>query len=164
VNASTRGTPYVAVIGPNSARASDLDRAEQVGALLAARGAIVVCGGRGGIMEAVCKGAAQSGGQTIGLLPGNERAEGNSYLTIALPTGLGELRNGLIVRAADAVIAIGGSWGTLNEIALAVHTGKRVIELGGWRIQPNEQSAAGIAPAQPIPAESPVQAVDLALA
>jgi uncharacterized protein (TIGR00725 family) len=154
-------TPYIAVIGPSSASARELDQAERVGALLAARGAIVVCGGHDGVMEAVCKGAAEHGGQTIGLLPGTERAEGNAYLTIALPTGLGELRNGLIVRVCDAVIAVGGSWGTLSEIALAIKTGKPVFALGGWRLGHGEDSVTA---AGPVAAGTPEQAVTLALA
>jgi uncharacterized protein (TIGR00725 family) len=83
-------------------------------------------------MAAVCAGAAEAGGTTVGLLPGDERAAGNPDLTVALPTGLGELRNGLVVRAADAVIAIGGSWGTLSEVALARRTGVPVVSLGSW--------------------------------
>ena len=156
---------YIAVIGPSAASADELVHAERVGVLLAERGAIVVCGGHGGVMEAVCKGAAQHGGQTIGLLPGTERASGNPYLGIALPTGLGELRNGLIVRAADAVIAVGGSWGTLSEIALAVRTGKPVVALGDWRmgrIAPEPDRSADLP--GPIPADSPEHAVALALA
>jgi uncharacterized protein (TIGR00725 family) len=114
-------------------------------------------------MEAVSEGAKQHGGCTVGLLPGNDRAEGNAYLTIALPTGLGELRNGLIVRAADVVIAVGGSWGTLSEIALAVRTGKPVIALNSWQLQPSAESTLSSEFAGPIPAESAEQAVALAL-
>jgi uncharacterized protein (TIGR00725 family) len=156
------GTPYVAVIGPSLASADEIDLAREVGALLATRGAIVVCGGHGGVMEAVCKGATQHGGQTVGVLPGNDRTEGNAYLTIALPTGLGELRNGLVVRAADAVIAVGGSWGTMSEIALAVRGGKPVIALKGWQLQPGAASAVSAELDGPIPAESAEQAVALA--
>jgi uncharacterized protein (TIGR00725 family) len=165
MSASGRDAVYVAVIGPSAASADELVSAERIGALLAERGAIVVCGGHGGVMEAVCKGAALGGGQTIGLLPGTERAAGNPYLGIVLPTGLGELRNGLIVRAADTVIAVGGSWGTLSEIALAVRTGKPVIALGGWRVEriaPGPERAPDLP--GPIPADSPEHAVALALA
>lgn len=159
------GAVYIAVIGPSAASADELVRAERVGVLLAERGAIVVCGGHGGVMEAVCKGAAQNGGQTIGLLPGTERRSGNPYLSITLPTGLGELRNGLIVRAADAVISVGGSWGTLSEIALAVRTGKPVVALGDWRmgrIAPDPDRPPDLP--GPVPADSPEHAVALALA
>jgi uncharacterized protein (TIGR00725 family) len=164
-------TPYVAVIGPSEADADELDAAEQVGARLAQRGAIVVCGGHGGVMEAVCKGTSRHGGVSIGLLPGTDRGAGNPYLGIALPTGLGELRNGLVVRAADAVIAVGGSWGTLSEIALAVRTGKPVVTLGGWRLQRGdhgdhaaERTYRGGTPSGPVPADTPEEAVTLALA
>jgi uncharacterized protein (TIGR00725 family) len=110
--------------------------AEEVGAELARSGAFLVCGGLGGVMEAASRGAAEHGGQTIGLLPGRHRADGNSYLSVTLPTGLGELRNALVVAVSDAVIAVGGSWGTLSEIALAMRTGKPTVVLGppSWRI------------------------------
>ena len=101
-----------------------------------------MCGGLGGVMAAACEGAAEKGGLTVGLLPGTDRAKGNAYLTIALPTGIGELRNGLLVRACDAVIAIGGSWGTLSEIALAKKTGKPVITISGWTIDGHLDSTA----------------------
>ena len=120
--------------GPTDADARCLAAAEQVGRLLAEAGAIVVCGGLGGVMEAACRGAATAGGLTIGLLPGGDRADANGFVTIALATGLGEMRNALLVRCADAVIAIGGSAGTLSEIALAVRTGKAVIWLHGWPV------------------------------
>jgi len=165
MNASGRDAVYVAVVGPSAASADELVSAERVGALLAERDAIIVCGGHGGVMEAVCKGAARNGGQTIGLLPGTERAVGNAYLGIALPTGLGELRNGLIVRVADAVIAVGGSWGTLSEIALAMRTGKPVVALGGWRMEritPDPDRAPDLP--GPISADSPDHAVALTLA
>ena len=107
---------------------------------------ILVCGGLGGVMAAACAGAAEGGGLSVGFLPGSDRTEGNEYLTVALPTGVGELRNGLVVRASDAVIAIGGSWGTLSEIALARRTGTPVVTIGGWTIEgqpgPTARSAA----------------------
>ena len=120
---------YVAVVGASRATPEQEAVAEEVGRLLAALGAVVVCGGRGGVMEAVSRGAAEAGGLVVGLLPGFDRAEGNEWLTVALPTGMGELRNGLVVRAADAVIAIGGEYGTLSEVALALKGGRRVIGL-----------------------------------
>jgi hypothetical protein len=85
-------------------------------------------------MEAACRGAAERGGTTIGILPGSDRRAANKWVTVAIPSGLGELRNGLIVRAADAVIAVGGAHGTLSEIALALKTGVPVIGLGTWEI------------------------------
>jgi uncharacterized protein (TIGR00725 family) len=106
-----------------------------VGRLVAERGAVVVCGGLGGTMEAACRGAKQAGGTTVGILPGLDRSQANPFVDVALPTGLGEARNALVVRAADAVIAIGGGYGTLSEIALALKSGKRVIGLGTWEIE-----------------------------
>lgn len=108
--------------------------AEAVGAELARRGAVVVCGGLGGVMEAACRGARGEGGVTLGILPGFERAAANPWVSVAVATGLGELRNGLVVRSADAVIAIAGGYGTLSEIALALKAGVRVVGLRSWEI------------------------------
>ncbi|HEV2769713.1 MAG TPA: TIGR00725 family protein [Solirubrobacteraceae bacterium] len=125
---------YVAVVGAGEATEEELAVAEEVGARLAATGAVLVTGGLGGVMEAASRGAAQAGGSAVGLLPGLDRSQANPWATIALPTGLGELRNGLVVRAADAVIAIGGAYGTLSEIALALKAGKPVVGVGSWAI------------------------------
>ncbi len=112
-------TSYAAVVGPGDEDAPELlALAEQVGRGLAEHGLIVVTGGLHGVMAAACRGASSAGGMTVGLLPGDDRAAGNQWLSVALPTGLGELRNGLVVRAADVVVAVGGSWGTLSEVAL----------------------------------------------
>ena len=124
----------MAVCGPGEASAAELEAAESVGRGLASAGALVVCGGHGGVMEAACRGAAGAGGVTIGILPGLDRAEANRYVSVAIATGLGELRNGLIVRAADVLIAVGGAYGTLSEVALALKTGVPVIGLGSWPI------------------------------
>jgi uncharacterized protein (TIGR00725 family) len=105
-----------------------------VGRLLARRGAVVVCGGLGGVMEAACRGASREGGTTVGVLPGLDRGAANPFVSVAVPTGLGEARNALVVRAADALIAVGGAYGTLSEIALALKAGKPVIGLGTWEI------------------------------
>jgi len=107
--------------------------AREVGELLGARGAVLVCGGLGGVMEAASEGARRTGGIAVGLLPGSDRRAGNAYLSVAIATGLGELRNGLVVRAADAVIGIGGSWGTLSELAFAARTGTPIVLLHSWR-------------------------------
>lgn len=124
---------HIGVIGPgDDATEAHVQAARQVGRLLASDGHMIVTGGLGGVMEAACQGAREAGGVTVGLLPGLRRQDGNEHLTVAIPTGLGELRNGLVVRASDAVIAVGGSWGTLSEIALAVRTGVPVISLLGW--------------------------------
>ena len=125
---------YVAVVGPNEATDAQTQAAEDVGRLLGQRHAILVCGGLGGVMEAACRGAAGAGATTVGILPGSDRTAANLHVNVAIPTGLGELRNGLVVRAADVVIAVGGGYGTLSEVALALKTGVPVIGLGGWEI------------------------------
>lgn len=126
------GERYVAVVGPSEATAEELACAEQVGRLLAARGAVVVCGGLGGVMDAVSRGASGAGGTVLGILPGTNRADANEHVTVALTTGMGEMRNGLVVRAADAVVAVGGAYGTLSEIAFALRTGVPVVGIGTW--------------------------------
>jgi uncharacterized protein (TIGR00725 family) len=105
-----------------------------VGRELGSRGALLVTGGLGGVMEAACRGARDAGGTTIGILPGTDRSAANPYVDVAIPSGLGEARNALVVRAADALIAIGGAYGTLSEIAFALKAGKRVVGLGTWDI------------------------------
>jgi uncharacterized protein (TIGR00725 family) len=127
-------TRYVAVVGPGEATEREAASARAVGAGLARAGAIVVTGGRGGVMAAAARGAAESGGITVGILPGTSRDEANEWVGVAIPTGLGELRNGLVVRTADAVIAVGGAYGTLSEIALALKTGVPVFGVGTWQI------------------------------
>ena len=99
-------------------------------------------GGLGGVMEAACRGARDAGGTTIGILPGADRSAANAYVDVAIPTGLGEARNALVVRAADALIAVGGAYGTLSEIALALKAGKRVVGLGTWEIDGVEAAAS----------------------
>jgi uncharacterized protein (TIGR00725 family) len=125
---------YVAVIGPGDAPADIQRDAERVGRALGEAGAMLVCGGLGGAMEAACRGAKAAGAMTIGILPGSDRAAANPWVDIALPTGLGEGRNLLVVRAADAVIAVGGAYGTLAEIALALRAGTPVVGLHTWDI------------------------------
>ncbi len=126
---------YVAVVGPgDAARPADLDAARLTGRLLAEAGAVVLTGGLGGVMCAALEGAAAAGGTGVGLLPGTDRSLGCPVATVLIATGLGEVRNALLVRSADAVIAIGGSWGTLSEVALAVRGGVPVVCLGGWTV------------------------------
>lgn len=137
-------TAYVGVIGGGATDSPDLEAAEAVGAGLARAGAILVCGGLGGVMEAACRGARQAGGRTIGLLPGLDRGAANPWVEIAIATGLGELRNGLVVRSADGLIAVGGEWGTLSEIALALKVGKPVIGLGTWDLDREGGAREGI--------------------
>ena len=128
--------PYVAVVGAGDAVSGELlAAAEAVGAELARRGAVVVTGGLGGVMEAACRGARAAGGTTVGILPGGDRAAANPHVEVAIATGMGELRNGVVVRSADALIAIAGGHGTLSEIALALKAGKRVVGIGSWEIE-----------------------------
>ncbi len=135
----------VAVVGPGADVSDQIAAlAYETGALLARRGIVVVNGGLGGVMEAAARGARESGGFVIGLLPGGDRSEGNPHLTLAIPTGLGQARNALVIAAADAVIAVGGSWGTLSEIALARRTGKRLVCLGGWQISDADGHAVAL--------------------
>jgi uncharacterized protein (TIGR00725 family) len=121
-------------VGPGEAGPEVVVAAEAVGRELAARGAVVVCGGLGGAMEAACRGAKSAGGTTVGLLPGLDRRDANPHVDVAVLTGLGEARNALVVRTGDALVAVGGGYGTLSEIALALRTGKRVVGLRTWEI------------------------------
>jgi uncharacterized protein (TIGR00725 family) len=151
--------PYIAVCGPDPCSAEVADQCGQIGRLLARSGAVVVCGGLGGVMEAASRGASTEGGTVIGILPGLDRSVGNEYLTLSIPTGMGELRNGLIVRASDAVIAVAGEFGTLSEIAFALKTDVPVVGLGTW-----ELSKEGRPIGDPIVrVTSPQQAVEEAL-
>ena len=129
------GGSYVAVIGASVATAEQESVAEEVGRRLAQAGVIVITGGGGGVMAAASRGAAEAGGTVIGILPGEDRAHANPWVSIALPTGLGELRNGLIVRAADVAIAVGGAYGTLSEIALAMVADVPVIGIDSWDVE-----------------------------
>jgi uncharacterized protein (TIGR00725 family) len=151
-------TPYVGVAGASQPDARLVTLAEALGRRLAEAGATVLCGGGTGVMTAVCRGAREAGGMTVGLLPGPDRSGGNPYLTVALPTGLGEGRNLLLVRASDALVAVGGGFGTLSEIALALRTGVPVVGLATWGL-----TLAG-KPVTPFPVvESPEEAARLAL-
>lgn len=125
----------ISVIGGSDSSSSNLDLAERVGAEIAKRGAILACGGLGGVMEAACRGAKNQGGQTLGILPSDVKEHANEFVDIAIPTGLGYARNFLVAKTGDAVIAIDGSAGTLSEIAIAWFSNKPVISLvqsGGW--------------------------------
>jgi uncharacterized protein (TIGR00725 family) len=128
------GAPYVAVVGPGEASSQELAAAEEIGGALAAAGAVVVTGGLGGVMEAACRGARRHGGYTLGILPGEDRSAANAWVQVAVATGMGELRNGLVVRAADALIAVGGGHGTLSEVAFALKLGRPVVGLGTWEV------------------------------
>jgi len=121
--------PLVAVVGGSACTAQEAEWATAVGRLIADRGAVLLCGGLGGVMEAAARGAKAAGGLTIGILPGDDPADANASIDVAIATGMGEMRNALIVRAAQALIAIGGGWGTLSEIALARRTNTPVVGL-----------------------------------
>lgn len=126
---------YVAVCGASEATQEQLDAAREVGKLLAESGAVVINGGLGGVSGAASEGASRAGGTVVGLLPDLERHGANPDLTLSLPTGLGQARNLLIVTAAESVIAIGGGWGTLSEIALARRLGRAVFALDTWDVK-----------------------------
>ena len=125
---------FVAVIGDSRCSADTAALAEAVGRELALRGAVLVCGGRGGVMEAACKGAKSAGGLTIGILPGASRMEANPYVDVPIATGMGEARNVVIVRSAQAVIAISGEYGTLSEIGHALKQGVPVVGMRTWQL------------------------------
>ncbi|GAA3441841.1 TIGR00725 family protein [Planomonospora venezuelensis] len=129
----------VAVCGPRDCTSEDESNAREVGRLLAERGAVVICGGYTGVMAAVAAGARSAGGTVVGILSRADRENANPDLSIVIPTGVGEARNNIIVNSGDAVIVIGGSWGTLSELALAMRRGRTpVVQLGGWRLLDEE--------------------------
>jgi len=141
----------IAVIGGSRPGRQAADAAFEVGRLIARAGAVVVCGGLGGVMEAACRGARQEGGLAIGILPGASPADANPWVDVAVATGLGYTRNALVVMNADAVIAVDGEYGTLSEIAYGKIHGKKVVGLGTWDVK-------GVAAAA-----TPEEAVRLAL-
>jgi uncharacterized protein (TIGR00725 family) len=148
---------YVAISGPGAdATADDTARAYEAASQLASAGVVLLTGGLAGVMGAAAAGAKAAGGTSIGLLPGFDRAQAHGDLSFSIPTGLGELRNGLLVRSADAVLVIGGSWGTMSELALAQRTDVPVVTLGGWSID-------SLASPKPAIAESVAEAVQLVL-
>ena len=150
--------PLISLVGSGVASKGETDAAYEVGRLLAIRGFGIVCGGLGGVMEAACRGASEAGGLTVGILPGFDPAEVNPFVAVALPSGLGEARNIMVVRAGIAVIAVGGEYGTLSEIGFAMKTGKRVVGLETWELRRNGIVDAGI-----LIAASPEDAVNMAL-
>jgi uncharacterized protein (TIGR00725 family) len=140
------GAVQIGVVGPGEgAGAEDVATAHRVGLLLGRAGATVVCGGLGGVMAAACAGAQQAGGLTVGLLPGDDPGAGNRHLTVAIPTGIGEMRNVLILRSVRAVVGIGGSFGTLSELAHANRMGRPVAV-----VRPPEVRFAGEARPTPL--------------
>lgn len=137
----------IAVIGGSDVTAPVAAGAETIGAALASAGAIVICGGLGGVMAATCRGAQSAGGLTVGILPGNDPSAANPWVDVVIVTGLGEARNALVVGSAAAVIAVDGEYGTLSEIAFALRAGIPVVGLGTWTLtRPDGQLDAGIVP------------------
>jgi len=124
--------PYIGVIGAGSCSERIYQMALDLGTSIGRKGWVLICGGLGGVMEAAAKGCREAGGVVVGLLPGFDRASANPHVSIALPTGLGEGRNLLVVRTSDLLIGVSGGYGTLSEIALALKTGKPVIGLETW--------------------------------
>jgi uncharacterized protein (TIGR00725 family) len=151
----------IAVIGGGQCTKKEAGLAEEVGRELAKRGAVLVCGGLGGVMEAACRGASAEGGTTIGILPGEDSQSANPHVQIAIATGMGYARNIVVAKSARAVIAVGGSYGTLSEIGYALQGGIPVIGLGTWSLSRNGREDKSIITAQS-PAEAVEKALDLA--
>jgi uncharacterized protein (TIGR00725 family) len=149
----------IAVVGGEFCDDAALEHAERVGRELALRGHVLICGGRGGVMEAACRGARAEGGHTIGVLPGDNRSDANPYVEFPIVTGIGRARNLVIVLSADALIAIDGSYGTLSEIAFAHQYGKPVVGLDTWSF-----AVAGVEDATMLRASNPEEAVEMAIA
>ncbi len=135
---------YVGVIGGRRCSPEVAELAFELGALIAAQGWTLVCGGMGGVMEQACRGARSRGGVTLGILPGNSRSAANPYLSYSVVTGLGEARNVLVVKSSRVLIAVSGSYGTLSEIALANAAGIPVVGLRSWRIDPGQNRDQGL--------------------
>jgi uncharacterized protein (TIGR00725 family) len=150
----------IAVVGRGEPDDELAPLAEEVGRRLAEAGAVVVCGGRGGVMEAAARGAREAGGEVIGVLPGEDPGAANPHVTHVVATGIGHARNLAVVASADAVVAIGGEWGTLAEMALARRLERPVVALRGWRVsgQGSMEGGPGIAIAS-----DPAEAAALAL-
>ncbi len=152
---------YIAVVGGGKCTAEEAAIAEAVGRELAKRGAILICGGLGGIMEAACKGASSEGGITIGILPSDNAETANPYVKIPIATGMGEARNLIITRTAQALIAVSGEYGTLSEIAFALKNNKPVIGLKTWSLHKNKKEVPAIIPADNA-ADAVAKAMELA--
>jgi uncharacterized protein (TIGR00725 family) len=136
------GRPYVSVVGSGTASGELYEKAREVGRLVAERGGIVVCGGRSGVMEAVAKGATEAGGTAMGILPDEDRERANEYLSHSIATGTGHARNLAVVCSGEVVIAVGGEYGTLSEIGLALKVGRPVVALESWDLGEHVSVAA----------------------
>jgi len=155
---SAEKTKLIAVIGGGQCSPKEAKLAEAIGRELAKRGAILICGGLGGVMEAACKGASSEGGTTIGILPGDNRQQANPYIQIPIVTNIGYARNVIVIKSAQAVIAIDGSYGTLSEIGHALQYNIPVIGLNTWSLSIDGRPDNSI-----IQAKDPTEAVDKAL-
>lgn len=153
---------FIAIIGGSECSSEEAKLAEAVGRELARRGAILICGGLSGVMEAACRGADAEGGITIGVLPGVNRQTANPYVQIPIVTGMGEARNVVIIKSAQAIIAIGGGYGTLSELGHALRNGIPVIGLHTWSLSRKGQPDDGITYMQD-PAEAVEKAISLAV-
>ncbi|MEW6412219.1 MAG: TIGR00725 family protein [Candidatus Zixiibacteriota bacterium] len=131
---SVNRKPVIAVVGANKCSKKLRDMAAEVGRYVAENGGIIVCGGLGGIMEGAAQGAREAGGTTIGIIPGDNPNDANEFIDIVIPTGIGEARNALVVRTADAVIAFPGKYGTLSEMAFTLQAGKPLISVNAWSL------------------------------
>jgi uncharacterized protein (TIGR00725 family) len=149
---------HIGVVGEGVCSRATARSAERVGAAIAGAGAVLLCGGRTGVMEAASRGAARAGGTVVGVLPGFSRRDANRWVTIPIVTGMDQARNVVLVRSCDAVIAVGGSYGTLSEIALALKLGVPVVGLRTWRLAQPERRRVPL-----IRASTPDEAVRLAL-
>ena len=149
---------FIAVIGNSKASAQEIKLADIIGREIAKSGAILVCGGLDGVMEAACRGAVSEGGITIGILPGTDRKDANQYVKIPIVTGIGYARNIIVVKSVQAVIAVGGGYGTLTEIGYALKSGLPVIGLGTWELSQKEKTDDAI-----IRVDNAVDAVAIAL-
>jgi uncharacterized protein (TIGR00725 family) len=147
----------ISVIGPGEATPAELQQAETIGSLIAQKGAVLLCGGMGGVMEAACRGAAKYNGLTVGILPVEDRFLANKYVQIPIVTGMGQARNVVVARSGHAVIAIGGGYGTLSEIGHALRSGVPVVGLNTWSLVKNGRTDVAIRPTK-----SPAEAVELA--
>ena len=150
---------FISVVGGGRVSREQQRLAEEVGAELARRGVTLICGGLTGVMEAACRGARAAGGTTVGILPGRRREDANPYVEIPIVTALGEARNLIVACSGEAVIAIGGEYGTLSEIAFALRSGIPVVGLKTWRLSRDREYDDSI-----IVAESASDAVDKAIA
>ena len=144
--------PVIAVIGAGKSSRKLRDQAAEIGHYVAEHGGVIVCGGLGGVMEGAARGAKEAGGATIGIIPGENKSSANDYIDYVIPTGFGEARNILVIRSADAVIALPGRYGTLTEMAFAMIFGKPLVSVGAWKMGD-----------EVIQVESPIEAARLAM-